>query len=115
METSGTTNGRRERALVEGAMDSGIPTQSSGGLHLAFLAGREVEKERAQRRHFEMKEKIYTQSRKAPSAPSVIDGGGSVLAAGVAGEWKTGRMRTLCESQREGFWKHGDSSRSFYL
>ena len=44
MDTSETINGKRERAPVEGEMDSDIPTQSPrnkfrvGEIHLAFDA-----------------------------------------------------------------------------
>ena len=52
-----------------------------GDPHLAFAAGKDVVKKHAQWRHFEMKEKVDSQSRKDPGAPFVIGGGGSALPA----------------------------------
>ena len=54
MGTSETVSGSRERAPVDGAMDSDIPTRSMakkslfGYLHLAFVADKEVVTEHAQ-------------------------------------------------------------------
>ena len=58
--------GRRERAPVEGVVDSDIPIQSTdrnsrlGDLHLAFVMGKEVAKEPAQWWQLNMKGKIDT-------------------------------------------------------
>ena len=73
-------------------MDSDIPSQSSGekcrvgGLYWACAAEKDVVQENTQGWHFDAKEKVDTQSRKDPSVPLVIDGGGSVLSARVAKE-----------------------------
>ena len=77
MDISETMAGKRERAPVEGATDSDIPTESSGracragDLHLGFVAGREVVGGAAQWWHSGKKEKIDTQSRKDPAGPFV--------------------------------------------
>ena len=92
MDTPETANGQRERAPVEGVVDSDIPTQSLGkkrrvgDLHLALVAAWEVVKEHAKWWHFEMGEKIDAQSKKDPGAPSGVDGGGPVLSAWIAEE-----------------------------
>ena len=92
MDTSETINGRRERAPAARVMDSGISTEPSGEkcrvgyLHVAFAVEKEVAKEHDQWRHFEMDEKIRTQSRKI-----TIDGRRPALSARVA----AGRNRVL--------------------
>ena len=50
-------------------------------LHLVFVANQEVVKGQSLWRHFEMREKIPTQSRKDLSAPVVTDRRGSAFSA----------------------------------
>ena len=79
MDTSETICGKRERAPAERVMDMDIPTHSLGrkcrlgDLHLALGADKDGVKEHAKLRRPEMEEKIDTQSRKDPGAPSVFD------------------------------------------
>ena len=87
-----TAAGTRDRAPVEGVMDSTIPTQSLvrkcrvGDLHLARVADKGVAQEHAQSQHFDMEEKIGTQSAEDPGALSVLGGGGPALPARFAEE-----------------------------
>ena len=81
-----------------------MPTQSLGkqcrvrDLRPACAAEKEVVKAHALWWHFEMK-KIEMQSRKDPSASSVIDGGRSVLSAWVAEERNRVMGRELTEAE----------------
>ena len=77
---------------MEGAIHSDTPAQSLGkecrvvDLHLFFVSYKGAAEEHAQWRHSEMKGKIDTPSREGPSAPLVIDGGGSAFSAYIAEE-----------------------------
>ena len=80
----------------------------AGDLHLAFLADKEVVKENAQWRHSGAKDKIDTQTRKDPGASFIMDSGGPVLSAWVAGE----RSRVLGqELSEEAERMHADPAR----
>ena len=91
MDTSETLTGKRERALVEGAMDSDVPSNLAekkcrlGNLHLACVMEKNVAKENAQWWPSDMGGKIDTQTRKDPGSSSVIDGW-PVLSARVTDE-----------------------------
>ena len=87
MDTSKTLAGGRDRAPVEGAMDSDIPTQSLskegrlGDLHRTFVTDKDGVTERAQGWRSDMQDKIGTRARVDPWASYVLDGGGPVLSA----------------------------------
>ena len=105
MDTSETFSGKRERGPAEKVMGPEIPTQLSGkkcrvgGLRLAFVADKEVVKEQALWRHFEMRGKIDTQSGRNASAPFVVDGGGSVLSARGTGGRNRVSVQELAERE----------------
>ena len=86
-DTSETITGKRERALVEGVMDSDIPSHPSGkkcrlgDLHMASVAEKEVVAKRAQWWHSKMKGGKDTRPRKDPRAPPVMDREGAALSA----------------------------------
>ena len=92
MYTSETISGKRARAPTEGVAESDVSTHllgqryRLGNPHAAFIAEKEGVMECAEWRHTKMKEKLDTQLRKAPSAPFVNGGGGSVLSASVSEE-----------------------------
>ena len=73
-------------------MNSDTPTQSVekksrlGELHLALVMDKEVAEDHAQEWRPETKEKIDTQARMDPAAPSMEDGGGPVLSSRLAEE-----------------------------
>ena len=104
MDSSETLAGKRERAPVEGVMDSDTPTQSTdkesrlGDLRLASVMDKEVVKGRALRWQPGMKEGIDTQIRRGAGASVFVDGGGPVLSAWVAEEWNRilGQELTEC-------------------
>ena len=87
MDTPETLAGKRERAPVEGVMGSDTPTQSIEkrswlvGRRLAFVMDKKVVTGHAQWWQPGMEDKIDSQTRMDPGAPSMMDGGGAVLRA----------------------------------
>ena len=108
MDTSETINGMRERASVEGVIDSEIPTQllgkryRAGDTPLACVADKEVVKEHAQWRRFEMylrgllKNATALWGRNCRRRPNMC-------------------RRTLRGRRRRGNRTHGSSSQSIHL
>ena len=114
MDTSETLAGKRERAPVEGVMDSDIPTQSvdkkcrAGDLHFASVADKEMVKKHAQWRHADMMGNIDAQTHKHPGAPFNKGGGGPVLFAWAAEECNRISGQELAEGQEP---MHADLAR----
>ena len=109
MDTSETSTGKRERAPVEGAAGSDIPTQSIdkkgrlGEPHPAFVTVKGVVKRHTQWRRPEMQENIDTQSQMDPGAAFMLDGGGPALPARVAEECKRILGQELAEEAERHF------------